>query len=91
MGVSKTGYQDVNIGKAQKSLGLNADGYIAMNGETVVKKKNFAIANATAENSLEDNEKLFNTFATLIGGASTPIEMLGTATQTIVFNTEATE
>ena len=85
--VTATGTQ----GQAAKQYFVDADGYIAMNGETVVKKKTLTIANATAENSLEDNEQIFNTFATLIGGISTPIEMTGIAKQTIVFDTEANE
>ena len=52
--------------------------------------KTLSITQGSADNSLTLNRAAFNTLATIIGGASTPIEMIGTPKQTIVFK-EANE
>lgn len=89
--MQKDGYQEVYQGRTSRKVATNSDGYIAMTGDTSTGNKTFSITFANADNSRTQNELIFDTIATIIGGATTPMLVNGTPTQTINFTEYAEE
>lgn len=70
MATKKSGYIDAQRGVTKSLVGINQDGNIAQDGDTVVKSKYFSINAANADNNLAQNTKLINFFINLAGGSA---------------------
>lgn len=68
MALSKTGYRDAVRGVATVRIGLNADGNIAQDGESVAGVKKYQLSLVNAANGLEENTKALEVFVGLIAG-----------------------
>lgn len=69
MALAKAGYRDAQQLTTKVNVNLNADGYIATEGDTIAGTKKVSITRANAGNGLTDNNKLFTFFIGLIGGS----------------------
>jgi len=70
MSLTKTGYQDAIKGTMSEKVNLNAQGYIAQEGETVAGTKRISINASNAANDLDTNHSIMNAFMGFVGGTS---------------------
>lgn len=69
MALTKSGYKDARRGTTRVPVGIDSNGNIAVEGDTVVGTKSLSITAANAENSLVSNTALFSIFVGLAGGS----------------------
>lgn len=68
MALEKTGYQSAVRGTTKANIGVDENGYIAIEGTTPAGSKRFTINKVNADNSLTDNTEVLEFFMNLAQG-----------------------
>ena len=87
LALQKTGYAPTYSGNISEKLALNQSGQIIINSSaSVAGTKKIAFKYAKAENTADQNQHIFDTFASLIGGSSSSLDFdTQTNNQTVIF------
>lgn len=70
MAIVKNGYKTLNTASTSVKVGLNANGTIAQNGETVTGSKRINVTGVNIDNDLSSNTQVLEVFVNYFAGGS---------------------
>ena len=87
MALQKTGYNPTYTGVLTEKLNISTDGNIIIDNSTATAgTKKFSFKYAKADNTADQNQHIFDTFASIIGGTSSSLGFDGLSnTQSVIF------